>query len=430
MARNRNGLGLRICLSRLLAPLPLKLTLALILLACLSLFSSTAAAQSTPSMQGVWTGTRNETSPPSGLPADSIQTFTLYQTSPGGAVVGTVAIYWPTTSYYWSGSASGTISGSTISLTFTPEIVNLPSGASACAETESLPISSSGGVTTMVMPSYNPCGSGTSTINSYTLTLSGWQHLGCSPCGAGPQSGIPIDPSTGNVTDTETDYTTSGQNPLAFTRYYNSFQPPLTYAGGMGTQWRTNYDRYLQLTSSSVVIAERPNGNQIIFTLVGSTWTPPTDVDMTLTNSGSTWTLTGHDDSVESYSAAGSVARLSSITLRNGYTQSLTYNTSAQLTSVTDSYSRSLSLSYTSGLLTQVTTPDSLVLTYGYNTGGTLLTSVSYNTSPTTSVTYNYANSSIDRRISCRSRACFYYAGRISFMPLKPAKNHCSSYPS
>jgi RHS repeat-associated protein len=71
---------------------------------------------------------------------------------------------------------------------------------------------------------------------------------------------------------------------------------------------------------------------------------------------------------------------------------------------VTDSYGRSLDFTYTSNRLSSVSTPDSLVLTYGYTyygnlgsyTGdvGTILTSVSYNTSPTTSQTYNYATTS------------------------------------
>jgi uncharacterized protein RhaS with RHS repeats len=86
---------------------------------------------------------------------------------------------------------------------------------------------------------------------------------------------------------------------------------------------------------------------------------------------------------------------LNTIKLRNGYTETLNY-TSGVLTSVSDSYSRTLGFTYTSGLLTGVTTPDTLVLTYGYTTvaGASLLTSVSYNTSPVTNQTYLYENTS------------------------------------
>ncbi len=86
---------------------------------------------------------------------------------------------------------------------------------------------------------------------------------------------------------------------------------------------------------------------------------------------------------------------LSTIAWPNGYTQTFNY-TSGVLTSVSDSYSRSLSFTYTSGVLTGVTTPDSATLTYGYTTtaGQSLLTSVTYNTSPSTSQTYVYGNTS------------------------------------
>ena len=122
--------------------------------------------------------------------------------------------------------------------------------------------------------------------------------------------------------------------------------------------------------------------------LVSGTWTPDTDVDMTLTNSGSTYTLTDHDDTIETYTVSGGDGTLNSIALPNGYTQTLNY-TGGVLNSVSDSYSRSLSFTYTGSVLTGVSTPDSATLTYGYTTTAqNLLTSVTYNTSPSTSQTY------------------------------------------
>jgi hypothetical protein len=137
MALKQNGgaLSSRIFLSRSIMALSVRLLPALIALLSLLSLAAPAGAQSTPSLQGVWTGTRTESGSLGSLPATSLQTFTLYQTAPGGNVVGTIAIYWPGTSYYWSGAASGSITGTTLSLTFTPEIVNLPSGNTACGET-------------------------------------------------------------------------------------------------------------------------------------------------------------------------------------------------------------------------------------------------------------------------------------------------------
>jgi RHS repeat-associated protein len=222
----------------------------------------------------------------------------------------------------------------------------------------------------------------------------GPQSAGLGSTGSASGGSDPINIATGNVIEQVTDYTTVGTNKLALIRTYNS----MSYARNlnpsiMGTNWRTNYDRYLRYISSTQVTAERADGRAINFHLVSSVWTPDTDVDVQLTNSGSTYTLTDFDDTVETYTVSGSLGTLNSIKLPNGYTQTMNY-TSGVLTSVSDSYSRSLSFTYTGGVLTGVTTPDTATLTYGYTTvsSASLLTSVTYNTSPSTSQTYVYAN--------------------------------------
>lgn len=212
-------------------------------------------------------------------------------------------------------------------------------------------------------------------------------------------AGKPITLSTGNMFESKTDYTTAGPNPLYFARYYNSLQSANgSFAGTMGN-WRTPFDRYLHISPASSptsVIAERADGRAYLFTGSGSTWTTDSDVDVTLTHSGSTWTLTDHDDTVETYSDNGAgKGTLSSIALRNGYTQTMTYS-SGLLSSVSDSYSRSLGFTYTNGLLTKVTTPDSTStgITYAYNSNGALST-VTYPTSTATTLTYLYENTSL-----------------------------------
>jgi RHS repeat-associated protein len=212
--------------------------------------------------------------------------------------------------------------------------------------------------------------------------------------------GNPIDIGSGNKFEQVTDYTTAGQNPLAFIRYYNSMATADTLATTLGRNWRSNYDRYLHIISPSAIYgveAERPNGQVINFSSSSGIYTPDTDVDVKLTKSGSTWTLTDHQDTVETYTASGSTATLNSIARRNGYSQTLSYSSAGHLSSVSDTYSRSLGLSYTSaGLLTGVTTPDSLALSYGYIhfSSASLLSTVSYNSSPATHQTYLYENAS------------------------------------
>lgn len=87
---------------------------------------------------------------------------------------------------------------------------------------------------------------------------------------------------------------------------------------------------------------------------------------------------------------------LQTIQARNGYTQTLQYNSNNQVTSVTDSYNRQLTFTYSGGLLQSVNTPDGLVLTYGFSTNAdVVLTAVSYSTTPVTSKTYLYENASL-----------------------------------
>ena len=89
----------------------------------------------------------------------------------------------------------------------------------------------------------------------------------------------------------------------------NSIETTGTYATGMGTNWRTNYDRYLHIINPAAiygVVAERPDGQQITFTSSAGTYTPDSDVDLKLTKSGSTWTLTDQNDNSEIYFTSGS----------------------------------------------------------------------------------------------------------------------------
>jgi RHS repeat-associated protein len=219
-------------------------------------------------------------------------------------------------------------------------------------------------------------------------------------CGAGD----PITISTGNVYERVTDYQSEGQNKLSFTRYYNSLGNTAnsgTYAKTLGTNWRSTYDHYLTIASSTVSV-DRADGQALSFTLSSGAWVSDSDVDIQLTNSGSTWTLTNHDDSVETFTALGTTGKalLTSIRARDGYTQNLTYNTANQLTSVADSNGRMLQFTYQNNLLQTVTTPGGLVLTYGYSSSGTngttldRLATVTYSTTPAASLAYVYENTS------------------------------------
>ena len=229
-------------------------------------------------------------------------------------------------------------------------------------------------------------------------SVSGGKLLG-DPTGPGEcLCGDPINIGNGNLFEMITDYQTSGQNPLAFVRYYNGRAGSIAIAATLGLNWRSNFDRHLRIVSPSSVIVERQSGRQLTFALAGNVWSTDTDVDLRLTNSGTTWTLTDHDDLVETYSTVSATqALMRTIRFRNGYTQTLQYNATNQLTSVTDSYGRRLGFTYNNGLLQTVATPDSLTLAYSYSTSaaGSRLTSVAYSTSPVTRQSYLYENAAL-----------------------------------
>lgn len=229
----------------------------------------------------------------------------------------------------------------------------------------------------------------------------GGRTLGSCSSPTAPPGGVacanPISIGTGNKYEQVTDYETVGQNKLSFIRSYNSFPVPNTYAVTMGQNWRNNYDRYLHFISSNYIDAERADGQTISFISSGGVWATDPDIYLQLSSAGSDWTLTDRNGTSETYFSSAGKGFLSSIALRNGYTQTLSYS-SGVLSQVTDSYGRSLNLSYSSstGLLTGVTTPDTLALSYGYllyaSANTYRLSTVSYNTSPVTSQGYLYEN--------------------------------------
>jgi hypothetical protein len=96
------------------------------------------------------------------------------------------------------------------------------------------------------------------------------------PCGAPDPlgkafGGEPININSGNMFYSATDYKTAGQNTLDFTRYYNSRTNTLAE---LGANWRSTYDRFIWFYSSSSVGVQRADGQTLIFTLNGTTWTP------------------------------------------------------------------------------------------------------------------------------------------------------------
>jgi len=135
--------------------------------------------------------------------------------------------------------------------------------------------------------------------------------------------------------------------------------------------------------SSTVKTITRPNGISHRFVQSGSDWINELDASVKLEASGSNWIFTDRNDTQETYNSSG---QLTSIELRNGQVQALTYDlTAAQggdddsdtLDKVVGEFGHTITFSYNDeARLESITTPDGQI-DYGYDIHRNL-TSVTY----------------------------------------------------
>ncbi len=159
---------------------------------------------------------------------------------------------------------------------------------------------------------------------------------------------------------------------LSFVRDYRSDSEWTN--DSMGARWRHNFDRGLVISGSEVSIIDG-RGAETIFVDNAGSW-EPRDSDITtrfeaLEDNGvvTGYIYTTNDDTREHYDSTGLLTR---IEYRGGEAVDLAY-TSGQLTSVSDEYGQSLTLSYSGSNVSGVVTPTG-TFTYGYT--GSNLTSV------------------------------------------------------
>lgn len=197
-----------------------------------------------------------------------------------------------------------------------------------------------------------------------------------------PHCGDPIDASTGNVYEIETDYIGKGPFPLNLTRYYNS-QSTLSAglaAGTLGANWSHHLGSYLVTVSATSKKMIRADGKVITFTLSSGNWVADADINAKLIPvlSGTTltgWNYTTEEDQAESYDVSG---KLVSIANRAGLKQTFAYDASGRLASVADPFARTLSFSYdANNRIIGFTDPSARAYAYAYDANNNLI-SVTY----------------------------------------------------
>ncbi len=154
--------------------------------------------------------------------------------------------------------------------------------------------------------------------------------------------------------------------PLQYCRYYNSLANEST---AFGPKWRGSYDRRLAVASGEI-IAWREDGSRLVFTWSGSDWVTDADVHRRLETIASGFQFVDEGDILEVYDSNG---KLTSISTRDGKTQTLSYIGAGQLTSVTDPAGRALSFAYDgNGRVASLVDPAGEVTLYEYNASGVL----------------------------------------------------------
>lgn len=133
--------------------------------------------------------------------------------------------------------------------------------------------------------------------------------------------GNPINILTGNKFQSETDYSSSSEFPLAFTRHYNSKSDEL---GILGIGWFFDFERRIILEDNNQTAkVQRPGSHALRFEKIDNVWTPISDPKTTLVEEvDGSWTFTTENQITETFNAN---RKLEYVLTREGFYQDIVY---------------------------------------------------------------------------------------------------------
>jgi RHS repeat-associated protein len=201
--------------------------------------------------------------------------------------------------------------------------------------------------------------------------------------------GNPCDASTGDKTQSESDY--SGPL-LNFTRYYHSATLESSHTLGVG--WTHNFAARLIVLYGQLEGLVRPDGHHDPLTSIGGEFVSESGASIHVQASGSNWIAFLGDGSEEVYDPNGNLLQLVN---PGGQVTTLNYNSDGTLASVVGPFGQSLQFGYTNGVLTQLTDPAGQTIQYAYDTHNNLAT-VTYQDLSTR--TYEYENTSFPNHLT------------------------------
>jgi RHS repeat-associated protein len=173
----------------------------------------------------------------------------------------------------------------------------------------------------------------------------------------------PVNLSSGNMYRTFSDISVIARGiPVALSRTYNSRS---AYDGPFGYGWTFNYGEMIVPNGDGSVTYREADGTEHLFVLAGGAFVSPPGKHLTLTATGSGYTMVFKDGTQYTFDANGLLATQSDL---NGNTVSIARDGSGNINAVADASGRTvLTFTVIAGKITQVSDLAGRKVTYGYD---------------------------------------------------------------
>ena len=179
------------------------------------------------------------------------------------------------------------------------------------------------------------------------------------------QHGQPVDDQFGTFWHSFTDVAIPGRGlSLNLSRSYNSDSTSLSSSGLFGPGWSWSYGMSLSVSGSTVTVLQE-SGSQVVFNQSGLSYVPAqANTEAILVHNGDgTWTLTRHATQTLTFNSSGQLTAEKDL---NGYTTAVTYPSGSQIVA-TDPAGRTLTATISGGHISSVSDGAGRSVSYGYN---------------------------------------------------------------